>query len=150
MREAFFGLSTDWKEGINWANVRDWRLKRAHEAMERQQPLDSEGKHSLLLAAAFSVNALERQKAAGIQPGSFPMPVLVQRALQPQCGGAAELNSSGTVVVHGVEGPAGPLLQGWVGGHRAHRSDGENGHWVPRGLQYDGWFVGRPVAPGLR
>ena len=35
MREAFFSLSTDWKEGINWANVRDWRLKRAHEAMER-------------------------------------------------------------------------------------------------------------------
>ena len=35
MREGFFGLSTDWKEGINWANVRDWRLKRAHDAMER-------------------------------------------------------------------------------------------------------------------
>ena len=38
MREAFFGLSTDWKEGINWANVRDWRLKRAHAAMERHGP----------------------------------------------------------------------------------------------------------------
>ena len=35
MREGFFGLSTDWKEGINWAAVRDWRLKRAHEAMKR-------------------------------------------------------------------------------------------------------------------
>ena len=35
MREAFFALSTDWKEGINWANVRDWRLRRAHAAMER-------------------------------------------------------------------------------------------------------------------
>ena len=35
MREAFGVLSTDWKEGINWANVREWRLKRAHEAMER-------------------------------------------------------------------------------------------------------------------
>src|SRR3970282_1491391 len=35
MREAFFGLSSDWKEGINWANVRDYRLKRAHAAMER-------------------------------------------------------------------------------------------------------------------
>ena len=35
MREAFFGLSTDWKEGINWANVRDWRLKRAHAEMEK-------------------------------------------------------------------------------------------------------------------
>lgn len=35
MREAFGGLSTDWKEGINWASVREWRLKRAHEAMKR-------------------------------------------------------------------------------------------------------------------
>jgi Xaa-Pro aminopeptidase len=35
MREAFFGLSTDWKEGINWAAVRDWRLKRAHAAMKK-------------------------------------------------------------------------------------------------------------------
>jgi hypothetical protein len=38
MREAFFGLSTDWKEGINWANVRDWRLKRAHAEMEKAGP----------------------------------------------------------------------------------------------------------------
>ena len=36
----------------------------------------------------------------------------------------------GAVVVHGVEGHPGPLLQGWVGGHRAHRSHGENGDWV--------------------
>ena len=35
MREAFGVLSTDWKEGINWAAVRDWRLKRAHAAMKR-------------------------------------------------------------------------------------------------------------------
>ena len=35
MREAFGVLSTDWKEGINWAAVREWRLRRAHEAMQR-------------------------------------------------------------------------------------------------------------------
>jgi len=35
MREAFGVASTDWKEGINWENVRQYRLKRAHEAMER-------------------------------------------------------------------------------------------------------------------
>ena len=34
MREAFGVLSTDWKEGINWSNVRDYRLKRAHHVME--------------------------------------------------------------------------------------------------------------------
>jgi Xaa-Pro aminopeptidase len=35
MKEAFGGLSSDWKEGINWANVRAWRLSRAREAMQR-------------------------------------------------------------------------------------------------------------------
>ena len=35
MKEAFGGLSTDWKEGINWASVRQWRLGRAREAMAR-------------------------------------------------------------------------------------------------------------------
>ena len=35
MKEAFGGLSTDWKEGINWAAVRAWRLRRAREAMAR-------------------------------------------------------------------------------------------------------------------
>lgn len=35
MKEAFGGLSTDWKEGINWQNVREWRLARAREAMKR-------------------------------------------------------------------------------------------------------------------
>ena len=35
MKEAFGGLSTDWKEGINWAAVRQWRLGRAREAMSR-------------------------------------------------------------------------------------------------------------------
>jgi Xaa-Pro dipeptidase len=35
MREAFGVLSTDWKEGINWDEVRDYRLKRAHAAMKR-------------------------------------------------------------------------------------------------------------------
>ena len=35
MKEAFGVLSTDWKEGINWANVREYRLARAREAMKR-------------------------------------------------------------------------------------------------------------------
>ncbi len=76
-------------------------------------------------AAAFSVDALERQRAASIQPGSFPMPVLVQSALRPKSGGVAELDSDGNMVVHGVEGSPGPLLQGWVAGHRAHLSSEE-------------------------
>lgn len=35
MKETHGVLSTDWKEGINWANVRAWRLARAREAMRR-------------------------------------------------------------------------------------------------------------------
>jgi Xaa-Pro dipeptidase len=37
MKEAFGALSTDWKEGINWASVREWRLRRAREAMARHE-----------------------------------------------------------------------------------------------------------------
>ncbi len=35
MKEAFGVASVDWKEGINWAAVREWRLRRAREAMRR-------------------------------------------------------------------------------------------------------------------
>jgi Xaa-Pro dipeptidase len=35
MKEAFGGLSSDWKEGINWAKVREYRLGRARAAMKR-------------------------------------------------------------------------------------------------------------------
>src|SRR5680860_981076 len=35
MKESFGVASTDWKEGINWQNVRAWRLSRAREAMKR-------------------------------------------------------------------------------------------------------------------
>lgn len=75
-------------------------------------------------ASAFSVDALERQKAAGVVPGSFDMAVLIQPALQPRWGGAAELLPDGTIVVHGVEGSPAPLLQGWVQGETATRQTG--------------------------
>ena len=35
MKEAFGVLATDWREGINWQEVREWRLRRAREAMRR-------------------------------------------------------------------------------------------------------------------
>ncbi len=35
MKEAFGVLGTDWREGINWQEVREWRLRRAREAMRR-------------------------------------------------------------------------------------------------------------------
>ena len=74
-------------------------------------------------ASAFSVDALERQRSASIEPGSFTMAVLVQPALDPAAGGTALLDETGTVVVHGVKGSPAPLLQGWSGGHEARTSD---------------------------
>jgi len=73
-------------------------------------------------ASAFTVSALERQEAAGIEPGSFLMAVLVQRALEPLAGGTAQIEDDGSVEVHGVKGSPAPLLQGWSNGHRARVS----------------------------
>jgi hypothetical protein len=73
-------------------------------------------------ASAFSVAALQRQEAAGIEPGSFPMAVLVQRALDPSAGGTATVDDDGTVLVTGVKGSPVPLLQGWSSGHEARIS----------------------------
>ncbi|HEU4894972.1 MAG TPA: hypothetical protein VFT85_03960, partial [Acidimicrobiia bacterium] len=75
-------------------------------------------------ASVFTVAALERQEAAGIEPGSFPMAVLVQPALEPAAGGWAQIDAEGAVVVYGARGSPAPLLQGWEPGHEA-RLDGE-------------------------
>ncbi|HSK07827.1 MAG TPA: PEP/pyruvate-binding domain-containing protein, partial [Acidimicrobiia bacterium] len=74
-------------------------------------------------ASAFTVASLERLRAAEIEPGSFPMAVLVQRELDPVAGGTAVIEDDGTVVVHGIKGSPAPLLQGWVGGSRASRGE---------------------------
>ncbi|HEX6147536.1 MAG TPA: PEP/pyruvate-binding domain-containing protein, partial [Acidimicrobiia bacterium] len=74
-------------------------------------------------ASAFTVASLERQRAARIEPGSFPMAVLVQRELDPVAGGTVVIEDDGTVVVHGIKGSPAPLLQGWAGGSRASRGE---------------------------
>lgn len=76
-------------------------------------------------ASAFSVDALRRQEAVGVIPGSFGMAVLIQPALEAEAGGVAELAADGSVVVHGVAGQPAPLLGGWVAGREAHRPAGE-------------------------
>jgi hypothetical protein len=73
-------------------------------------------------ASAFSVAALDRQRAAGIEPGSFGMAVLVQPALDPVAGGTATIEDDGTVIVTGVKGSPAPMLQGWSTGHEARVS----------------------------
>lgn len=83
-------------------------------------------------ASAFSVAALERQEAAGIGPGSFPMAVLIQPALNPVAGGTASIEEDGSIAVIGVKGPPAALLQGWSAGLEARR--GEGGPWVGKDL----------------
>ncbi len=79
-------------------------------------------------ASAFSVAALERQKAARVDPGSFPMAVLIQPALDPVAGGTATIERDGSTVVIGVKGSPAALLQGWSPGMEATR--GEGGKWT--------------------
>jgi len=79
-------------------------------------------------ASAFSVAALERQEAAGIEPGSFPMAVLVQPALDPAAGGTATIADDGSIVVIGAKGSPAALLQGWSPGLEAVRN--QEGAWV--------------------
>lgn len=79
-------------------------------------------------ASAFAVAALERQKAAGVEPGSFGMAVLVQPALSPAAGGTATIDDEGTVRVTGVKGSPAPLLQGWSAGHDGYSPTAREWH----------------------
>jgi hypothetical protein len=72
-------------------------------------------------ASAFGVATLERHAAAGVEPGSIPMAVLVQPALDPDFGGTARLEGE-TVVVDAVPGSPAPLVQGWEPGLQARVS----------------------------
>ena len=79
-------------------------------------------------ASAFSVAALERQNAARVDPGSVPMAVLIQPALDPVAGGTATIERNGSIVVIGVKGSPAALLQGWSPGMGARRDEGR--HWI--------------------
>jgi hypothetical protein len=66
-------------------------------------------------ASAFTVATLERHEAAGIAPGSAPIAVLIQPALDPRFGGTARIEGS-DVVLTAVAGSPAPLVQGWEPG----------------------------------
>jgi hypothetical protein len=69
-------------------------------------------------ASSFTVSTLQRFAAAGVDPGSAPMAVLVQQALSPEFGGAARLRDD-MVEVTGVVGSPSGLLSGWDPGVQA-------------------------------
>jgi hypothetical protein len=70
-------------------------------------------------AAMFTLEALERFEAVGIEPGSAGMGVLVQPEISPDCGGAATVDELGAVTISVVKGSPRDLLAGWVPGMRA-------------------------------
>ncbi|HKZ19081.1 MAG TPA: PEP/pyruvate-binding domain-containing protein [Acidimicrobiia bacterium] len=67
-------------------------------------------------ASAFSVDALGRQSQVGIGPGTIPMAVLVQPAIEPGVGGVAEVRPDGSLWIEAVAGSPAGLLQGWESG----------------------------------
>jgi len=69
-------------------------------------------------ASSFTVSTLQRFAAAGVDPGSAPMAVLIQEALSPDSGGAARLVDR-AVQVTGVKGSPSGLLSGWDPGVQA-------------------------------
>jgi PEP-utilising enzyme, mobile domain/Pyruvate phosphate dikinase, AMP/ATP-binding domain len=76
-------------------------------------------------ATTFSIDALARFEAAGIEPGEAPMGVLVQPEVDPTFGGAAIVDALGAVRVDAVKGSPRDLMAGWVAGVRAVFEDGE-------------------------
>ncbi len=64
-------------------------------------------------ASAFSVDALARQTHIGIEPGTVPMAVLVQPAIDFELGGVAEVSADGSLRVEALAGSPAGLLQGW-------------------------------------
>lgn len=91
-------------------------------------------------ASSFTVDALGRHEAAGIPPGSAPMGVLIQRALEPDFGGVARI-AGDTVEVIAVAGSPAPLVQGWEPGVHMKVSSSEvvssESMEVPRDLVID-------------
>lgn len=66
-------------------------------------------------ASNFSVDCLRRFQAAGLEPGSAPMAVLIQPLIHPSFGGVARLEHD-QVVVTGLKGSPAPLVRGWESG----------------------------------
>jgi phosphohistidine swiveling domain-containing protein len=63
-------------------------------------------------ASTFTVAAIDRHLAAGIQPGSMDMAVLIQPELIPDFAGTAGVDDRG-ITVGAIAGSPAPLVSGW-------------------------------------
>lgn len=75
-------------------------------------------------ATTFSIEVLERFEEAGLEPGSAAMGVLVQPEIRPDFGGAAIVDTAGTVKIDAVKGSPADLMAGWIAGTRAVLEEG--------------------------
>jgi pyruvate phosphate dikinase-like enzyme/PEP-utilizing family enzyme len=101
-------------------------------------------------ASAFSVNALERFKAVGLEPVSAPMAVLIQPVMRPDFGGVARLDRDGEVEIIGTEGSPASLVQGWVSGVRVVSRAGGDIDGTDEAVAYLGTDLVGHVASQLR
>ena len=76
-------------------------------------------------ATCFALEVLDRCEAAGIEPGSAPMGLLVQPEIAPDAGGSAVVDAAGAVTVDVVKGSPRDLMAGWEAGARAVCEQGE-------------------------
>ena len=80
-------------------------------------------------ASPFSVDALERCEAAGVQVDDLALAVLVQPEIVPLFGGSAKVRPDGAVEVVATRGAPKALMSGWDSGSSAVARPGEE----PRG-----------------
>ena len=79
-------------------------------------------------ASMFTVQALERFEATGVDPRDAGMAVLVQPQVRPSCGGVATVRDDGTVDVVATDRRLAELVAGWeTGVHATVGADGSVG-----------------------
>lgn len=68
-------------------------------------------------ASVFNPDALARGDASGTSPEAIGMGVLVQPEIEPDFGGVATVDASGTVTIAAIEGAPAAIVSGWERGH---------------------------------
>lgn len=91
-------------------------------------------------SSIFRPDALKRFDLTGVAPRDVGMAVLVQRQLQPSCGGLAEVGDDGRVSIWAAAGAPGPLLAGLAAGVRGS---------IDAGATIDGGLDQLPVAASV-
>jgi phosphohistidine swiveling domain-containing protein len=101
-------------------------------------------------ASAFTVSTLRHLDAAGLDPISARMAVLIQPLIRPDYGGVARLDGNGEAEVIGIKGSPAPLVQGWESGARARVAADGGTAATDDDIDYLGLELIREVSRHLR